>query len=118
MLTASCCNLCFRVCVSLYSWKDLADRYNDSSNLLAICGSFFSHSCGALGFRCWSKFTLEGIENTNKNEYCVRERDCDKIPAHNKSKRVRYQTNQQMDAWSNRDIQPELTCEQSSFFAP
>lgn len=58
MFTASCCRRCFSVVVSLYSSKDFADRYSDSSNRFAICGNFLSHSCGAFGFRCCNKWTL------------------------------------------------------------
>jgi hypothetical protein len=41
----------FKVCVSLYASNDCADRNNDSSKRLAICGSFCIHSTGAFGFR-------------------------------------------------------------------
>ena len=51
----------FRVDSSLYSSKDLADPYNDSSSFFAIFGSFTNQSYGALGFLCFNRSTIFAI---------------------------------------------------------
>ena len=56
---ASFCNRFFNVVSSLYSLNESELRKRDSSRRRAICGNFFIHSVGALGFRCCRSFAID-----------------------------------------------------------